>query len=175
MIYRMNDKALRSKAFIFFAGCLFLLAGCGYELPKATNGGVSAPQTNQNAAGQSANRNAVPTVREETDAGGEGKLILSGTSETRNFPCQNREVEVLEEATANSYNLTGECKKVTVDGVSNEVKVEKVGEIVVKGTSNKVAYGEGLGGKKPKISKSGTSTSVDSLKALEEKKQVESK
>jgi hypothetical protein len=64
---------------------------------------------------------------------------------------------------------------VTVDGVSNEVKVEKVGEIVVKGTSNKVAYGEGLGGKKPKISKSGTSTSVDSLKALEEKKQVESK
>ena len=79
--------------------------------------------------------------------------------ETAAYKCNGKEVEV--GGTANIVNLTGECKKVTVAGVSNKVNVEKVGEINVSGISNKVTYGEGMNGKKPKISKSGTSTSVD--------------
>ena len=77
--------------------------------------------------------------------------------------------------TASRYTLTGECKKLVVDGVSNVINVEKVGEIVVSGTSNKVFYTEGLNGKKPKITKNGTSTSVESKKSLEEKEKSETK
>lgn len=102
-------------------------------------------------------------------------LILTGTSESRTFPCNGREIEITEDATSNNYTLTGECKKLTVDGVSNSVNVETVGEIVVTGVSNKIIYGEGLNGKKPKIKKSGTSTSVDSQKSLEEKSKSENK
>jgi hypothetical protein len=52
-----------------------------------------------------------------------------------------------------------------VDGVANEVSVEKVGQIVVRGISNKVIYESGIGGGKPKISVSGTSTSAKQKEA----------
>lgn len=100
-------------------------------------------------------------------------LLLSGTNEFSKIPCGGRVVEIDETATANDYTLTGECKKITVDGVSNEINVEKVGEIVVKGSSNKVIYTEGLDGKKPKITNSGVSSVIDSKKSLEDKKAKE--
>lgn len=177
---------MKLHAIILFTGAALLSAACGYELPKTQNGASSGansqPAANQNAANQTNGaKNASPansangTTAGATDQTGDsgGKLVLSGTSESRSIPCSGREVEVEEAATASKYTLTGECKKVTVDGVSNEVEVEKVGEIVVKGTSNKVVYGEGIGGKAPKITKSGVSTSADSKKALEEKRAKE--
>lgn len=100
-------------------------------------------------------------------------LLLSGTNEFSKIPCGGRVVEIDETATANDYTLTGECKKITVDGVSNEINVEKVGEIVVKGSSNKVIYTEGLDDKKPKITNSGVSSVIDSKKSLEDKKAKE--
>ena len=172
---------MKLKLLFFLIGGLFW-AGCGYELPKTpeTN---SAAQTNQNAKNQSnetkdginaetINKKDGAAVSKEEN--GE-KLILSGTGETSTYPCNGREVEIEEAATANNYTLTGECKKLTVAGVSNKITVEKVGEIVAAGISNKVTYGEGIGGKRPKISKSGTSTSVESIKSQEEKKQAENK
>ena len=151
-----------------------LLSACDYkfsETPQnAENVNASTAQTNQNANNQS-NENKAANSKEEISS--DTPLILSGTSENTTFPCGGREVEVTTDSTANNYILTGECKKLTVDGVSNTIKVEKVGEISVTGVSNKVIYGEGLNGKKPKIKKSGTSTSVDSLKSLEEKKNSE--
>ena len=142
---------MKSKAIIFIL-VAFFLASCGYELPKtantADNSAGSGNSSNQNAAKNSpgtSNANATSAVTEDTGKPG-AKLVLSGVSESRKIVCNGREVELDAETTANSYTLTGECKKLTVDGVSNEVKVEKVGEIVVKGTSNKVIYGEGIGG-----------------------------
>ena len=97
-------------------------------------------------------------------------LVLTGTSESKTIPCFGRVVEIDEEATATSYTLTGECKSVSVDGVSNKVYVDKIGEIKVVGTSNSVYYGEGLDGKKPKISKKGTSLTVEKKKETSDKK-----
>ncbi len=169
---------MKSKFLVLLIVGLFL-SGCDYkftETPQTeANGNVSNSQTNQNSnirtnaanADKSAANSKAETINSSEP------LILSGTSEGGSFPCGGREVEVVSDATANSYTLTGECKKLTVDGVSNTINVEKVGEISVTGISNKVIYGEGLNGKNPKIKKSGTSTSVDSKKSIEEKKNRE--
>lgn len=168
---------MKLKAFILIGG--IFLAGCGYELPKtaenANNSRNTNTQTNQTADNQSAatgnTMNSESKTADSKAETGDGKLILSGTGETATYPCNGREVEIEEEATANSYTLTGECKKLTVKGVSNKIAVEKVGEIAAAGISNRVTYTEGIGGKPPKISKSGTSNTVESKKAEAEKKQ----
>ena len=175
---------MKSKAVIFLLGGL-LLTGCGYELPKTANTADtstnSAVLINQNTNNQSNNIVNVEQVNKNTVAGNskmangntaETKLVLIGSGESTTYPCNGREVEIEESATAISYTFTGECKKITVDGVSVTVNVEKVGEIVVKGVSNKVIYGEGIGGKKPKITKSGTSTSAETKAEAEKKKAV---
>jgi len=171
---------MKLKLIFFLTTGLFLHA-CDYKLPESSsNSNNSSNPVNQNAR-NSQNDNANQTVgnngtgvSKEANSETQTLLILSGTSEISTYPCNGREIEVDESTTANNYTLTGECKKLTVDGVSNTVNVEKVGEIVVKGTSNKVIYVEGLGGKKPKITKSGVSTAVDSKKSLDGKKEKES-
>ncbi|HXG86157.1 MAG TPA: DUF3060 domain-containing protein [Pyrinomonadaceae bacterium] len=175
---------MKSKAIIFLLGGL-LLTACGYELPKtgntADNSANSAASANQNTKNQSNNATSSGQADKNAGAGnsktaggetGETKLILSGSGESATYPCDGREVEVDESVTASSYTLTGECKKLTVDGVTVTVNVEKVGEIVVAGVSNKVIYGEGIGGRKPKITKSGPSTFVGT-KAEAEKRAAE--
>lgn len=188
----MSSKFSKLTAAVFLAGCVSLAtAACGgVELknpPQPEKPLNSSGQNNQNSGGNQSNGNSggsgnsnqiaptpVATGTESGNAG--GKLILSDTSKNETYPCQGREVELDDDTVANTINLTGECKKLTVKGVSNEVKVEKVGEIVVSGVSNKVYYGEGLNAKKPKISKSGTDTVVETIKAHEEKlKAAESK
>lgn len=174
---------MKSRVLFFLIAGLFL-AACGYELPKmansADNSTNSASPANLNAKNQSNQMNAgqannTGSTTSQTNGGNSGeKLILNGSSESATHACNGREVEVRETATANTYMLTGECKKITVDGVSNTINVEKVGEISVTGVSNKITYGEGIGGKKPKITKSGTSTFVES-KAEAEKKASETK
>lgn len=170
---------MKSKFLVLIIIGLFL-SGCDYkfsETPQTeANGNVSNSQTNQNSNNQMNAANvdkSAANSKAETINSSE-PLILSGTSEGGSFLCGGREVEIVSDATANSYTLTGECKKLTVDGVSNTVNVEKVGEISVTGISNKVIYDEGLNGKKPKIKTSGTSTSIDSKKSIEEKKNRES-
>ncbi len=170
---------MKSKFLIIFLSGLFLF-GCDYEFREK-------PQVNENAntaqGNQTANNQTYTGGNSDKTAGNSNSaeldpntpLILAGTSEIRTIPCGGREVEVVEDSTANSYTLTGECKKLTVDGVSNKINVEKVGEISVKGTSNEVTYSEGIDGNKPKITKTGVSTEVFSLKELEKKKAAESK
>ena len=143
--------------------CLFFI-GCNDNIPQNSVLKESTNTENQKSEAQLAEEKRLLT---------ENPLIFSETSESKTIPCNNREIEVSEDATASNYKLTGECKKVTVAGVSNKVTVEKVGEIIVSGSSNKVIYGEGLEGKKPKITKTGISTSVDSEKDLKEKTEKE--
>lgn len=163
---------MKSKLLIILIGGLFL-AGCDYQFKETpqteSNSPINSANKNTNAQTSAAGTNQADVTSPVKDENGTDPLILTGTSESRTIPCNDRTVEVVENATANSYTLTGSCKKLTVDGVSNKVSVEKVGEISVKGTSNKVTYVEGLDGKKPKITKSGVSTAVDSMKDLEKK------
>lgn len=145
--------------------CVFI-SGCNYNMPRE----IVVENTND------AKPQKDPSVVEaEKRLLTDDPLILSETSDYKTIPCNGREIEVSEDATASSYKLTGECKKITVAGVSNKVTVDKVGEIVVSGSSNKVIYGEGIDGKKPKITKTGASTSVDSMEAVNKKKETENK
>jgi len=173
---------MKLKTAVFLLGGL-LWTACGYELPKVTNTADnpanSAASANQNTKNQSndpinakqANNNA-GAVNSKTGDGntGEAKLLLSNSGESATYPCNGGEVEVEESVTASRYTLTGECKKLIVDGVSVTVNVEKVGEIVVTGVSNKIIYGEGISGKKPKIKKSGPSVTVETKAEAEKRK-----
>jgi hypothetical protein len=145
--------------------CVFF-AGCYYNKLKEV-----VVEENTNAA----NRKTQAQIDAENRLLTEDPLIFSEASDYKSFPCNGREIEIVKEATSNTFKISGECKKLTVDGVANNVTVEKVGEIVVRGTSNKVTYGEGLEGKKPKIDKTGISNTVDSLKTVNEKKKAETK
>ncbi|HLM02856.1 MAG TPA: DUF3060 domain-containing protein [Pyrinomonadaceae bacterium] len=168
---------MKSKLLIFFIGGLICTA-CNYQSPDvkpAENAANSGTQTSQSSKNQSnqADKNAAATNSNQENGGNDGeKLILTGTSQSASYPCNGREVEIDADTTTGKYTFTGECKKLTVDGVASTVRVEKVGEIVVKGVSNKVIYGEGIGGRKPKITKSGPSTSVES-KAEAEKREAD--
>ena len=154
---------MKFNLFLLILICLFLF-GCNYNVPQNP-----VVEDNSNTKPQKSEAQ----LAEEQRLATEDPLILAETSDYKTIPCNNREIEISEDATASSYKLTGECKKITVNGVSNKVTVEKVGEIVVSGSSNKVIYGEGLEGKKPKITKTGISTSVDSQKDLNEKNNKE--
>lgn len=158
---------MKLKSAIILSVSLFW-SGCGSDLSPNAN-------RRSNAANNAVNENvAAANSQNQNDSSG-GKLILSGISKTETYPCNGREVEIEEPTTTSKYTLTGECSKLTVDGVSNQIKIDKVGEIVVAGVSNRIVYGEGIGGKKPKITKGGTSTSVESLKERQEKEKAESK
>ena len=146
----------------------FLLAGCAKEEAYVNNKGytptpdttVDKTNANNNINADNANTNA-NNANTNADSAEKEALVLDGTGTMSTHACEGRDVEVGEESTANKFFLTGECKKLTVDGVSNRVTVDKVGEIEVLGTGNKVYYGEGLDGGKPKISKKGTSLIVE--------------
>jgi hypothetical protein len=145
------------------------IAGCGTEKRKTEEKAAdtntkteTAGNINANVAANENNTNSESSKTEET-----GPLVLFGDGKSEAYECKGREVEVDESTTANKFTLSGECKKLKVDGVSNRVYVDKVGEIEVIGTSNKVYYGAGLDGPKPKIMKKGTSLVVEKKKSEE--------
>ena len=178
----MNN--LKLKLSFFFVFCIFA-SGCGYELPEKPIVDENAATTNQTANKQNApangqngetpagNSQVAANANAKNNGPGGGTLVLSATAENATYPCNQGSVEIDESATANDYKFTGECKKITVKGVSNKIFVEKVGEIEVSGISNKISYGEGIDGKKPKIKTSGKSTVVETKKEQDERKAAE--
>lgn len=165
LMLKRSYKSMKLWLILFVSLGLFF-SGCNYNMPREVvveNTNDSKPQKD-------------PAVIEaEKRLLTDDPLVFSETSDFKMIPCNGREIEITEDATTSTYKLTGECKKITVDGVSNKVTVEKVGEIIVNGTSNAVIYGEGIDGKKPKITKTGVSTSVDSMQAVKKKQEAESK
>ncbi|MFV0390074.1 MAG: DUF3060 domain-containing protein [Pyrinomonadaceae bacterium] len=117
--------------------------------------GCSAEDKTGNQTAENNAVNVSPTVEEET-----GPLILSQTGNNGFYKCNGREVEVTKDASSNDYRLTGECKSLKVDGVSNIIDVDKVGKIEVRGTSNKIYYKELVDGKKPEIKIAGVNNEV---------------
>lgn len=149
----------------------FAFSGCDYklrEVPKSeANSEVSQVNTeNSVPTGNSADTGQTFAADDGIEG---GELLITDTGVSATYDCKNREVELDKDTTANSLTLTGTCKKITVDGVANKVSVEKVGQIIVRGVSNKVEYESGIGGSKPKISVSGTSTSAKKKEAETEK------
>ena len=178
----MRSKTLKLNMFIVLI-LGFVFSGCDYKLretPRAENtktaesNASNANLGNVNNYANASAANEGNTVSSKNNYEG-GKLTVSDTGRTATLPCNRQEIELDENATANTLTFTGECKKLTVNGVSNKIFVEKVGEIIVTGISNKITYGEGISGKKPKITKSGTHTDVYQKGSAEEKKATESK
>lgn len=139
---------------VFLLAFSFIISGCSSESSL-----TKKKESNSNTA----------NVGSSTPEIG-GTLLLADTGKFETIACNQRDVELDAESTANTYTLTGECKTLVVDGVSNKVFVEKVGEIEVKGISNKVYYKSGIDGEKPKIKKEGTSTIVEQEKEKDDGK-----
>ncbi len=87
------------------------------------------------------------------------QLEISSTGNTETHRCSPK-TEVDISGSENEITLTGECKSVSVSGASNKVKVEAVGTITVVGSGNEVLWKKGVGGKKPKVSRTGVNNKV---------------
>jgi hypothetical protein len=90
-------------------------------------------------------------------AGATQELSGSGMQET--LRCSpNTEVNI--SGSDNDITLTGECKRVSVDGSTNKVKVEAVATIDVTGSENQVTWKRAVGAKKPKVNRTGHNNKV---------------
>jgi DUF3060 family protein len=93
----------------------------------------------------------------EEAAGAQLEISSSGNTETHR--CSPK-TEVSISGSENEITLTGECKSVSVSGADNKVKVEAVGTITVVGSGNEVLWKKAVGGKKPKVSRTGVDNKV---------------
>jgi hypothetical protein len=140
----------------------FIFVGCNYQfrdIPRdEANTGVARTDSDKpvNDGGNKTEEKAPP--KPEVPEGGE--FLITEVGKMINHTCNNSTLELDKDTTSNTVNVRGICRKIIVDGVSNNVFAEEVGEIVVRGISNKVIYKKGIGGGKPKISVTGTSTSA---------------
>lgn len=65
-------------------------------------------------------------------------IVIEGLGQTLTRGCESRPVQV--RGTGHNILLTGQCPRVEVEGTANEVAIEAVDAIVVKGTGNEVTY-----------------------------------
>jgi hypothetical protein len=88
------------------------------------------------------------------------QISLMGTGQSQTVTCK-KGGEVSIEGNSNTYRIVGECKRVSVSGTSNKVRVESVGRVTVQGVGNVVTWERTLGSaKKPKISTEGVNNKV---------------
>ena len=103
---------------------------------------------------------------EDEDEGAKGdekpsgdKLEVSGMGGNATHHCTPKtEVEVT--GSDNQVSLTGDCKSINVSGATNKVKAEGVATITVSGSDNEVTWKRAVGGKKPKVSRTGVNNKV---------------
>lgn len=87
------------------------------------------------------------------------KLEVSGMGGNATHHCTPKtEVEI--NGSDNTVTLTGDCKSITVSGANNKVKAEGVATIDVSGSGNEVTWKRAVGGKKPKVSRTGVNNKV---------------
>lgn len=86
-------------------------------------------------------------------------LELSGSDSRETHRCSPK-TEVNISGSDNDITLTGECKRVSVNGSTNKVKVEAVATIDVTGSENQVTWKRAVGGKKPKVNRTGHDNKV---------------
>lgn len=105
----------------------------------------------------------VGTTKETTDEKGRKVVEMTVTSKTASYNCEGKVYNL--EAVSSNLTFKGECAELMVEGTSNEIYVEKVGKIFVKGVQNKITYGEGLDGKKPEIENKGVQNTIEQKEA----------
>jgi hypothetical protein len=90
---------------------------------------------------------------------------FSGVSTKASHACTAGEA-ITVSGTSQKINLSGACGALTVQGVSNIVRVQQVESIQADGMRNTVQYGSTGSGAKPRISVQGVSTTVSPDAAL---------
>jgi hypothetical protein len=90
-------------------------------------------------------------------AGATQELSGSGMQET--LRCSPK-TEVNISGSDNDITLTGECKRVSVNGSTNKVTVEAVATIDVTGSENQITWKRAVGAKKPKVNRTGHNNKV---------------
>lgn len=87
------------------------------------------------------------------------KFEVSGMGGNETHRCTPKtEVEI--NGSDNTVTLTGDCKSINVSGANNKVKAEGVAAIDVTGSGNEVTWKRAVGGKKPKVNRSGVNNKV---------------
>jgi hypothetical protein len=61
---------------------------------------------------------------------------------------------------SNKLTFIGECTALEITGSKNEIWVENVGSIEIRGMSNEVVWSEGIGGKPPKVDDNGARNKI---------------
>lgn len=128
----------------------------GHTEVKAGNTTVKTDEANEDSLGGA--------DVEDEDAQGdekpaEGKLEISGMGGNETHRCTPKtEVEI--NGSDNQVTLTGDCKSINVSGANNKVKAEGVATIDVSGSGNEVTWKRAVGGKKPKVSRTGVNNKV---------------
>ncbi|WPB77827.1 DUF3060 domain-containing protein [Archangium violaceum] len=86
-------------------------------------------------------------------------LEIVGSESQESHRCSPK-TEVNISGSDNEITLTGECKRVSVSGSTNMVKVEAAAAIEVMGSDNQVTWKREVGGKKPKVTRTGSNNKV---------------
>ena len=126
---------------------------------------VRAGNTSVNTQAAGAEELGGADVEVEDEGAGDGEkqagaaLEISGSESQESHRCSPA-TEVNISGSDNDITLTGECKRVSVNGSTNKVKVEAVAAIDVTGSDNQIIWKRAVGAKKPKVNRTGHNNKV---------------
>jgi hypothetical protein len=86
------------------------------------------------------------------------QTVIEGSSKRVTVTCTER---VRVGGLKNQITLIGSCPDVTVEGSSNTVTIAALGSLTLAGSNNKVIWADGIGGRAPRIDRSGTNNTVE--------------
>jgi hypothetical protein len=110
------------------------------------------------------------TVKVETTTVQTSEHVSAGTSPVirgdglkRTVTCNRGRVTIQDNG--NEIVMRGPCERVAIQGSNHRVAIEEVGSLTVNGTGHRVQWVRGLDGRQPKITSSGTGTTVEPITA----------
>jgi hypothetical protein len=89
--------------------------------------------------------------------------VIRGDGLKRTVTCNRGRVTV--QGDGNEIVMRGPCERVAIQGSNHRVAIEEVGSLTVLGGGHRVQWVRGLDGRQPKITSSGTETTVEQITA----------
>ena len=139
--------------------------GTSVKVGKDGSVQVRTGNTSVNTQAEGAEELGGADVETEDEQGATGQqqagatLDISGSDSQETHRCSPK-TEVNISGSDNDITLTGECKKVSVNGSTNKVQVEAVAAIEVTGSENQITWKRAVGAKKPKVTRTGHDNKV---------------
>ena len=89
--------------------------------------------------------------------------VIRGDGLKRTVTCNRGRVTI--QGDGNEVVMRGPCERVAIQGSNHRVAIEEVGSLTVNGSGHRVQWVRGLDGRQPKITSSGTETTVEQITA----------